>query len=218
MARENFTAINVIIDKSGSMSSLTNDTIGGFNRFLNEQKSLPEEAIFTLCLFNDKYEMVYESVPLSEIPDLNYKSYRPCGSTALLDAIGSTIDSVGKKLDLLSEDDKPSKVIFLIMTDGEENASREYSLSKVKEMISHQREKYSWEFVFIGANIDAVSVGTSFGVAYHNSYTYESSSAGTNEVYDTMSRGLTRYRSAAVKQTAFFDSNKDDTESKDKKS
>lgn len=203
--KENLTSINVIIDSSGSMQRLTLDTIGGFNQFLKEQKEAPGDALFSLCLFNTHYELIHDCVPLSEVQPLNIKTYRPTGGTALLEAIGRTIDEVGKKLSLLAEEERPSKVLFLIMTDGEENASKRYTeINQIKDMVSHQQEKYNWLFVFVGANIDAISTGKGLGVSMQNSLNYSATSDGTKGLYDTLSRSTTRYRSVGTNQSDFF--------------
>ena len=204
MTRENFTSVNVIIDRSGSMASLTNDTIGGFNTFLADQKNVPGDVSFTLCLFSTDYRLVHDSVSLANVPDLNVSTYRPSGGTALLDALGTTIDSIGNKLAAMPEEERPSKVIFLIITDGEENSSRRYELDQVRTMVTHQREKYNWEFVFMGANIDAISAGTSLGISAANSLNYSASSIGTKSLYTNVSRNLQSYRASASQQVDFF--------------
>jgi hypothetical protein len=202
--RDNFTSVNVIIDKSGSMGSLANDTIGGFNTFLADQKNVPGDVSFTLVVFNNHYDVVYDAVPLATVPELSVKTYRPSGGTALLDAVGTTINNVGAKLAAMSEEERPSKVIFLIVTDGEENASHEYKLEQIKDMVTHQREKYSWEFVFMGANIDAISAGTSLGISAANSVNYVASSVGTKSLYGAVSNSLKSYRISANQQADFF--------------
>lgn len=207
MTKENFTSINVIIDASGSMQSLTKDTIGSFNSFLTEQKAVPGEAVFTLCTFNTDYKLVHDFVALTEVPDLDPKSYRPNGCTALLDAMGVTINSVGQKLAAMPENDRPSKVIFLIITDGEENSSQKFTLEQVQSMVEHQRSKYSWEFVFIGANIDAIATGSSLGISAANSLNYDSTAVGTRGVYKSASSNLRSYRLQASKQVDFFNQN-----------
>lgn len=198
MTKENFTSINVVIDRSGSMAPLTKDTIGGFNTFLKEQKAVPGEAVLTLATFADQYTLVHDFTPISEVQELNSKTYVAGGGTALLDAIGKTIHSTGTRLSGMKEEDRPSKVIVLIMTDGEENMSREFVRAKIMDMINHQRDKYSWEFVFIGANQDAITAGHSIGVAASHSYNYSSTSVGTRAVYDSMSLGISDYRRAKV--------------------
>jgi hypothetical protein len=209
MTRENFTSINVIIDQSGSMGSLTADTIGGYNQFLAEQKVVPGDAMFSLCLFSSEARLVHDSLPISGIPDLTTKTYRPSGGTALLDAMGSTIDEVGRKLAAMPEHERPSKVIFLIMTDGDENASKTYKADQVRSMVTHQREVYSWEFVFMGANIDAVAEGTNLGISMSNSMNYAATSIGTKGLYSNMSSSLRSYRTSDSKGPVDFFNQKD---------
>ena len=196
MTKENFTSINVIIDESGSMGHLVQDTVGGFNKFLADQKEVPGDAVFTLCLFSTKHHYPFDFVKLADVPALTSRSYKPGGSTALLDAIGTTINSVGAKLSAMPEEERPSKVIFLIITDGEENASKEFTKAQVASMVSHQRDIYSWEFVFMGANIDAIAEGGSLGIASHNAINYSASAAGTARLYGDVSRSLRTYRSS----------------------
>lgn len=205
MTRENLTSINVIIDASGSMRDLTKDTIGSFNTFLNEQKAVPGEAMFTLCTFNTDYRLLHDCAVLANVPNLDAKSYRPNGGTALLDAVAVTINSVGQKLATMSEEDRPSKVIFLIITDGEENSSKQYrNPAVIREMIQHQRDKYSWEFVFMGANMDAIQAGTSLNVSASNSMTYDASPAGTRNIYKSASSSLRSYRLQSNQKVDFF--------------
>lgn len=197
MTKENFASINVIIDRSGSMAGLTSDTIGSFNTFLTEQKAVPGEAAFTLCTFNTDYQLVHDFVKLASVPDLNAKTYAPSGGTALLDALGTTINSIGQKLAAMPEDERPSKVIFVVITDGEENSSRRFTKAQVKSMIEHQRATYKWEFVFMGANIDAVSEGTSLGISAQNSVGYNATKGGTRGLYAATSANMRRYRISA---------------------
>lgn len=202
MTKENFTSINVIIDKSGSMGGLTADTIGSFNTFLAEQKVVPGEAAFTLCTFNTDYSLVHDFVKLGSVPDLNSKTYRPSGGTALLDALGTTINSVGAKLAAMPEDERPSKVIFLVITDGEENSSKTFKKEQIKAMVEHQRDVYKWEFVFIGANIDAFSEGQSLGFSGQNSVSYNATRGGTHKLYSAVSSNMRSYRLADAGQYA----------------
>jgi uncharacterized protein YegL len=194
--KDNFTSINVIIDASGSMSGLRNDTIGSFNTFRKEQSEFPGEATFTLCTFSDYSTLVHDFVKIANVGDLDYTTYRTAGNTALLDAIGSTIDSVGRRLAALPEEERPSKVLFLIITDGCENASRTYTQDQIKSMVEHQRQTYSWEFVFMGANIDAITAGTSLGVLASNSVPYAPTKGGTRSLYSSISSNTTSYRSS----------------------
>lgn len=204
MTKENFTSINVIIDRSGSMSHLASDTIGSFNTFLADQKIVPGEAAFTLCTFNTDYSLVHDFIKLATVPDLNEVTYRPSGGTSLLDALGTTINSVGQKLAAMAEDDRPSKVIFLVITDGQENSSRLFDRAQIRSMVEHQQSAYNWEFVFMGANVDSFSEGTSLGIAGRNSVNYEATRGGTAKLYGAVSDSLRTYRISENSQVDFF--------------
>lgn len=206
MTKPNFTSINVIMDASGSMQPLQSDTIGSFNQFLQEQKELPDQAVFSLTVFNTKPTVVHDFVELASVPNLNPKIYAPSGGTALLDAMGTAIDKLGQRLAAMPEEERPSKQIILVITDGQENASSEYSLEQIKTMVKHQQEVYSWVFVFMGANIDAFSTGTGLGVAGNNTMNYTPTAAGTRNLYNTISDSMRSYRSSEVSPTVgFFD-------------
>lgn len=198
MTKENTTHIVAIIDRSGSMATLAEETIQGFNAFLAEQKKEPGEATLTLATFASDYRLVHDGVALDAVPDLNRMSYQPAGYTALLDAVAKTVNAVGAKLSGMKEEDRPSKVLVLIMTDGEENSSREFKHTDVSAMITHQKEKYSWEFVFIGANIDSVSVGASIGIAAANSYNYNATKSGSSQLFRSVSKGVSSYRGSSI--------------------
>lgn len=202
--KENFASINVIIDGSGSMLPLVDDTIGGCNSFLEDQKKVEGEAAFTLVTFNTQATTIHDFVPLDKVPQLTREDYRPHSGTALLDAVGFNIDKLGKKLAGMPEEDRPSKVIFLIITDGQENSSVSYTKAKVAQMIKHQREVYNWEFVFMGANIDAVSEGSSLGVSTMNSVNYDATKGGTKKLYTDISQSMGTYRASKEKQVDFF--------------
>ena len=163
----------VIIDESGSMQHITNDTIGGFNTFLETHQKLPGKALLTLVKFNTKYEVVHNGLDVRTVPQLNTTTYQAMGSTALLDAVGRSIDEVGKRYDALKKKDKPGKVIFLIITDGEENSSKEYKLEQIKEKTKLRQEKDKWEFVFMGANQDAWAAGGGMGISQNVNYTVD---------------------------------------------
>lgn len=204
MTKENFTSINVIVDASGSMSHLTHDTIGNFNTFLKEQKEFPGEAAFTLCTFNTDYRLAHDFVKIASVPNLDGITYRPEGGTALLDAMGTTIDSIGKKLAAMPEEERPSKVIFLIITDGHENSSRRYTAAQIKEKVEHQKDTYSWEFVFMGANIDAIAAGTNLGISMQNTMNYAATAAGTADLYKSISSNMSGYRGSNSSRADFF--------------
>ncbi len=199
MTNPNLTSIVAILDRSGSMRGIAAETIDGFNSFIEKQREAAGQAMLTLALFDDQYELVYDGVDLKDVQPLSNKTYFARGWTALLDAVGRTINVTGAKLAAMAEEDRPSKILVLIMTDGEENYSKEFVTDRVKEMITHQRDVYSWEFVFIGANIDAIGTGASLGVAAAQSYAYTASSVGTKQLFDNVTKGTLKYRSAATR-------------------
>lgn len=206
--KENHTHIVVILDRSGSMSKVCDDTIGGFNTFLEEQKKVPGTATMTLVQFNGTCETTYNDVPLEHIAPLNRLNYVPSGWTALNDALGNTIDMVGLKLASMPEKERPSKVVVVVITDGEENQSRDFAgfngLAKVKEKVKHQTDKYSWSFSFLGANIDAFSTGVSYGITLANVISYTSNNVGTFNAMKAVSRGVAAERLSS-KLTSFFE-------------
>jgi uncharacterized protein YegL len=196
--KENLTEIIFILDRSGSMFKMEEDTIGGFNSFIESQKNEDGEALLTTILFDDQYEILHDSVNLKEIKPLTNEEYFSRGMTALLDAIGKTINSVGERLNKLSEDEKPSKIIFVITTDGQENSSVEFTQKQIKEMIEYQTSKYNWQFIFLGANIDAVNVAKSYGIRGQFASKYTADTWGTQSVYTTMSNVVRDYREKGV--------------------
>jgi uncharacterized protein YegL len=147
--------IVIIIDESGSMESCKSDTINGVNLFLNNQKMITGEVNVTIVKFSDYYKIINDKIPLDQVIYLDEINYKPSNTTALLDAVGKTINSIGRRLADTPEDHRPGKVIFTIITDGYENASHDFSRKQIFDMVTHQREKYSWEFIFLGANIDS---------------------------------------------------------------
>jgi Mg-chelatase subunit ChlD len=196
--------ITIVLDRSGSMASVREDTIGGFNSFLEEQKAVPGSAALTLVQFDDQYEVLYEGRRLQDVPLLSAQTFVPRGSTALLDAIGRTVYATGIRLAAQPEHERPGKVLFVIMTDGEENASREFSRRQVFDMLTHQHEKYQWEVVFIGANQDAVATGASYGIPQTNSLNYAATPAGTRRMNAALSQATSRMRGRAASQSAEF--------------
>jgi len=193
--KDNLTSLVVVMDASGSMAKLAADTRGSFNTFIKEQKAVQGEATLSLWTFNSVAERVYNSVPLSDVQDLDDKSYKPVGNTALLDTLGAAIDAEGQRLAALDEKDRPSKVLVMVVTDGEENASQTFTKEKVREMVSHQQDKYNWSFLFLGANIDAFKGGTSLGFAANNSVGYTPTRGGTSRLYANVSDNVSKYRS-----------------------
>jgi hypothetical protein len=160
--RSNFTDITVVMDRSGSMASCHADAEGGLNHFVDEQKKQPGDAAFTLAQFDNRYEVVHQAVPIRMVPRCTLS---PRGSTALLDAIGRAMTETGQRLAAMNEADRPGLVVFVIVTDGQENASCQYSLGKIREMIRHQQDVYKWQFTYLGANQDAFAEADSMGIS-----------------------------------------------------
>jgi hypothetical protein len=193
--------INVILDRSGSMSSLTSDVIGHYNGYIDSLKEdVGVETRVSLVLFDEHYTNVYTNLRVEEVPKLDGSVYYARGSTALLDAIGRTITTVAA----LKE--KPENIVFVINTDGYENASREYSKSKIKELIDTYQDELNWQFVFIGAGIDAIAEGGALGLRYYNTYSTTADSAGLSDGYATLTQSSFNYRSTvgAGGQSASF--------------
>jgi len=160
------THIAVLLDRSGSMAAVKDETISGFNYFLKEQKAAGDNASFTLVQFDsESTDVLHEARPVRDVPDLNGDMYQPRGTTPLLDALGETINSTGRTLAAIPETNRPDKVVFVVITDGEENASHKFTKSQVKEMINHQTEKYNWQFIYLGANQDAFAEAGAVGIA-----------------------------------------------------
>lgn len=158
------TEIICVIDRSGSMMSIRDDAIGGFNLFLEEQKKVSGECVITYTQFNEGYEIVHNGIPLVDMKPLDKTTFVPAGLTALLDAVGRTVDEVGIRFNSTPENEKPEQVILVILTDGEENSSREYSWSRVAEMLEHQTKKYGWRVIFLAQNLDSRATATKMGL------------------------------------------------------
>jgi len=185
-----------ILDRSGSMSGLEEDTIGGFNSMLEKQKQEPGEARVTTVLFDDRYELLHDGADIAKVPPMTNKQYFVRGSTALLDALGGTIKRIAAMQKQSAPEDRADKVLFVITTDGLENASREYSYDRVKEMVEHEKEKYGWEFIFLGANIDAVAAAGRIGIGADRAVKYHADSRGTRLNYETVGRAVSQMRMA----------------------
>lgn len=185
-----------ILDMSGSMSNLTEDTIGGFNSMIEKQKEVEGDANVTLVLFDHEYIHLYDNYNIKEVPVLTNKEYCPRGLTALYDAIGRTITTVGHRLNNTPEEERPEKVIVSITTDGMENASKEYTFQQVKEKIEHQQEKYNWEFIFLGADLASVNVATDLGISPDFAATWTASAAGMASHAEGMNTVLATMRSS----------------------
>lgn len=191
---KNLTEIVYILDRSGSMSGLEKDTIGGYNSFLEKQKKEDGDAVVTTVLFDDKYDMVHDHVDIKKVKPLTNKEYFARGMTALLDAIGKTINHVGNRHKYALDSEVPGKTIVVITTDGFENASREFNSDKVKSMIEHQKKKYGWEFLFLGANIDAISAAESIGIHSDRAVCYEADECCTELNFGAVSETVSCMR------------------------
>lgn len=193
--RKGLTEIVFILDRSGSMSGLEADTIGGYNALIKKQKKEEGEAIISTVLFDDACEVLHDRKNLDNIEPLTDKDYYVRGCTALLDALGGAIHHIGNVHKYAREEDRPEKTLFIITTDGQENSSRRYSYSKVKHMVERQREKYGWEFLFLGANLDAAAEAEKFGIRRDRAVDYHADKVGTAVNYKALSQAVSCVRS-----------------------
>ena len=192
--KKNLTEIVFILDRSGSMGGLEEDTIGGFNAMIQKQKGEAGEAYVSTVLFDNHTEVIHDRVDIQKIQPLTCKDYYVRGCTALLDAVGKSIRHIGNVHKYAREEDRPEKTLFIITTDGMENASRAYSYERVREMIEHQKEKYGWEFLFLGANIDAAREAARFGINEECAADYHADHEGTAVIYEAMSEAVCSVR------------------------
>ncbi len=192
--KKGLTELVFILDKSGSMGGLETDTIGGYNSMLAKQQEVEGECHITTVLFDNNYELLHDRIDSKAVSPISEKEYQVGGSTALLDAIGRTIHKIGNAQKHTADDYRAEKVMFVIITDGEENSSREYSAEKIKAQIERQKEKYGWEFVFLGANIDAIETAGRFGISADRAQNYHSDSEGIELNFRVMSEVVAEYR------------------------
>ena len=205
--RKGLTELVMILDRSGSMGGLESDTIGGFNSMIEKQKKEEGDALVSAVLFDNMQEVLYDRVEIGKVEPMDENQYYVRGCTVLLDAVGGAIHHIGNVHKYAREEDVPEKTIFIIITDGLENASRRYTYDKVKQMIERQKERYNWEFLFLGANIDAVKEAGRFGIKPNRAVRYEHDSVGTQLNYDVVSKVVTgaRKASSAQEMNALFD-------------
>lgn len=196
--KKGLTEMVFIIDKSGSMEGLEKDTIGGFNSMLKEQQAVEGEAVITTVLFDNRYELLYDRIDIRAVSPLTEKNYTVGGNTALLDALGKTICKIRDVQEHTAENYRAEKVLFIIITDGEENASHEYSAERIKTRIEYQKQKYGWEFIFFGANMDAVMEAGKLGIAADRAQNYCADAVGTSVAYTAMSAFSTAYRGSGL--------------------
>lgn len=192
--------ITIVLDCSGSMSTIKKDVEGGFKSFLEKQKQQPGECRVSLTQFDTEIEQVYSGRDLKEISEI---TVQPRGGTALLDAIGKAVNETGARLAALAESERPETVIVLVITDGEENSSKEFTQAKVAEMVKHQTDKYNWKFVFLGANMDAVFTGTTYGASAGLSMTYAPTANGIANTFSVLGSGVSCLRSSAYASYTF---------------
>ncbi|WP_312644845.1 VWA domain-containing protein [Hydrogenoanaerobacterium sp.] len=203
--KKGLTELVFILDKSGSMGGLESDTIGGYNSMLEKQKAVEGECHITTVLFDNNYELLHDRIDIKAISPITEKEYQVGGSTALLDAIGRTIHKIGNAQKHTADDYRAEKVMFVIITDGEENSSREYSAEKVKVQIERQKTKYGWEFIFLGANIDAVQTAGRFGIAPDRAINYFADSEGTELNFKVMASAVATFRETGTVDEACFE-------------
>ncbi|WP_032379734.1 vWA domain-containing protein [Rhodococcoides fascians] len=195
MTNPKLSLVAALLDRSGSMHSIADDTRGGFDSFITKEREAEGRTVVTVAQFDNRYELVYDSVPIEDVPPLVLE---PRGGTALYDAIGRLVSEVGAGLAATPENERPGSVTVLVMTDGHENASQEWTNSAVRELIQRQEAEYSWDFVFLGSNIDAVEVGADLGFKRDKSMTYVSTSVGVTAAFDSVADYQHRKRSAGV--------------------
>ncbi len=208
--KNNITELVFILDRSGSMAGLESDTIGGFNAMIEKQKNQHGECYVSTVLFNNESEVLHDRVKLSEIKPMTDKDYTVRGCTALIDAIGGAIHHIGNIHKYARPEDVPENTMFVITADGMENASRRYSSDKVKAMIERQKEKYGWEFLFIGANIDAVETAARYGIGADRAVNYNADKEGTSIVYESVAKAVCNVRSKACLSSDWSDKINDD--------
>ena len=194
--KKNLTEIVFILDRSGSMAGLEDDTIGGFNAMIRKQKGEDGDAYISTILFDNYTEVIHDRVDIRKIEPMTRKNYYVRGCTALLDAVGKAIHHIGNVHKYAREEDRPEKTLFVITTDGMENASREYSYDRVKKMIEHEQEKYGWEFIFLGANIDAAKEAARFGISEDRAVNYHADHQGTAAIYEAVSEAVCNVRAS----------------------
>ena len=194
MMKNNLTELVFILDKSGSMAGLEADTIGGFNVMLKKQQKADGDAFVTTVLFNHDYELLHDRIHVKGISAMTEKDYEVGGTTALLDAIGFTIQKIKNVQKRTSESERAKEVLFVITTDGMENASNEFTAEKIKKMIHDQKEKYDWQFIFLGANIDAVTTAAQFGIEEDFAVDYHADDIGTQLNYEAVSEAVSNLR------------------------
>ena len=194
--KKGLTELVFILDRSGSMSGLEKDTIGGFNSMIEKQKKEDGEVIVSTVLFDDHMKVIHNRIPMEQIKNLTDKDYYVGGCTALLDAMGNAIKHINQVQKSLPEDEQPEKTMFIITTDGQENSSHDYTYEKIKKMVEKKQNKKHWEFLFLGANIDAIGTAAGLGIRADRAVNYHSDAVGTAVNYRALSKAVSSYRKA----------------------
>jgi hypothetical protein len=210
--RDDYCDVTIVLDESGSMEPLQQDTIGGVNQFLKEQRALPGQCTLSLLKFNHEDRPVFTGRPIAEAPDLTIGTYQPSGNTALLDALGRAIMEAGGRLRAMSEADRPGKVIIMVVTDGEENSSRTWTRDQIKKAVEHQISVYKWEFVFLGANVDAFAEAGALGMLASHSMQTHPTRRSVASSYSSASLNTANFRSGASSSMAWTDEQRKEQE------
>lgn len=195
---KDYAEIVMVLDKSGSMAPLTDDTIKSFNNFVKEQAEVGDNASLSLYTFDNNVNVVWESVKINKVEPLTRENYNPGGGTALNDGMGKAIDDLGDRLAKLKEEDRPNKVIIVTLTDGAENMSKKFTTEQIKEKVKHQQSKYNWQFLFLGANIDAFAVGGSYGIPTSGCMNFAATPMGMNVSANANTRAIKDYRTGKL--------------------
>lgn len=215
--RDDFCDITIVLDESGSMDVVRDDTIGGVNGFLKAQRALPGKCTLSLMKFNHEDRPVFTGRPIAEAPDLTHATYAPTGNTALLDALGRSIEEAGSRFKAMAEAERPGKVIVVVVTDGQENSSRVWSKEKIREAVEHQTQQYKWEFVFLGANIDAFAEAGALGMSMANTIQTHATPQSTTASYAALAINTSNYRSGAAKTMAWSAKQRNEQENAQRK-
>jgi hypothetical protein len=217
--KPDYTHLAVILDRTGSMESIRDDTIGGFNAFLNEQKQLPGKATLTLVQFDsqDPYDVIHQVKPIIEVSELTKETYVPRATTPLLDAIGRGINDLEKCISDMQEQDRPSKVVFVVITDGQENASREFRRDQILKMINEKEKQSGWQFVFLSADLDAINDAMDHGFQTRFSLAFDKDSKGTRNAWGSVSEKISNFRASRSQDVAFSDEDRNKQRSERKR-
>lgn len=201
--KEDYTHIHILLDRTGSMEIIRDDTIGGFNTFLKEQKTLPGKATLSLIQFDsrDPYEKIYDFKPITEVPELTKETYIPRATTPLLDALGRTINDVESQIKAINSEERPERVVVVVITDGQENASREFKKDQIEKMIKEKQNNDKWQFVFLSADLNSIDDAFAIGFVPQSTMTFDANEKGVTNMYISVSNSVANYRAGATTVT-----------------